>query len=77
MPEIPEPTIKQRLMILDDVSTFDVKAEVEASESAWVDVVWFDKRLPIPEKPFKMRYEPVLPVVGFEIELHTGLNANM
>jgi hypothetical protein len=56
---------------------FEVKTEVQASESAWVDLVWFDSRLPIPngKKSFNMRYAPVLPVVGFEIELHTGLNA--
>jgi len=56
---------------------FDVRAEVQASDSAFVDLVWFDGRLPIPtgKKGFNMRYAPVLPVVGFEIELHTGLNA--
>jgi hypothetical protein len=57
---------------------FDVVTEVEASESAWVDIVWFDKRLPVAAlsstKP-KMRYAPVLPVAAFEVELHTGLNA--
>lgn len=55
---------------------FGVRAEVQASESAYVDLVWFDKRLPLPieNKSFNMRYEPFLPVVGFEIELHTGLN---
>lgn len=42
-----------------------------------MDLVWFDKRLPLPidKKPFNMRYEPFLPVVGIEIELHTALNA--
>jgi hypothetical protein len=56
---------------------FDVKTEVEASESAFVDLVWFDRKLPLPKtkKPLHMRYAPVLPVVGFEIERHTGLNA--
>ena len=56
---------------------FDVKREVEASESAFVDLVWFDQKLPLPKtkKPLHMRYAPVLPVVGFEIERHTGLNA--
>lgn len=51
---------------------FGVKTEVEASESAFVDLVWFDPRLPIPKRSLKMRYAPVLPVVGFEVELHTG-----
>jgi hypothetical protein len=57
---------------------FDVVTEVEASESAWVDIVWFDKRLPVAAlssmKP-KMRYAPVLSVAAFEVELHTALNA--
>ena len=48
------------------------------SESAWVDVVWFDNRIPLISlgvaKP-KMRVHPALPVVAFEIELKTGLNA--
>ena len=54
---------------------FDARTEVEASESAWVDVVWFDKHLPVGEKPFKMRNALVLPVVAFEVEWGTGLNA--
>jgi hypothetical protein len=54
---------------------FDVRTEVEASESAFVDVVWFDKRLPVGDKSHNMRYEPVLPVIAFEIEWGTGLNA--
>lgn len=57
---------------------FEVAVEVEASESAWVDVVWFDKRLafePLGIKKPKMRWAPVLPVAGFEIEVKTGLNA--
>lgn len=57
---------------------YEVVTEVEASESAWVDVVWFDKRLPTralsSAKP-KIRFAPVLPVVGFEVELRTALNA--
>jgi hypothetical protein len=52
-----------------------LRTEVEASESAWVDVVWFDKRLPVGKKSFNMRYAPVLPVVAFELEWGTGLNA--
>jgi len=54
---------------------FDVKAEVQASESACVDIVWFDKRLPVGKKSFNLRYAPVLPVIGFEVEWGTGLNA--
>jgi hypothetical protein len=63
-----------------DVGTdlgFVTKAEVQASESAYVDVVWFDKRLPFPsgKKHWNMRSAPLLPIVGFEVELGTGLNA--
>lgn len=57
---------------------FDVATEVEASESAWVDVVWFDRRFAFDhlgiKKP-RMRWSPVMPVAGFEIEVKTGLNA--
>jgi hypothetical protein len=52
--------------------------EVKASESAWVDVVWFDQRLGLEVSGFErpdLRRHPVLPVVGFEIEVKTGLNA--
>lgn len=67
----------QLLLEVGNTLGFDVRTEVQASDSAYVDLVWFDKRLPIPtgKKSFHMRYAPVLPVVGFEIELHTGLNA--
>lgn len=56
---------------------FEVRKEVQASESAWVDLVWFDKKLLIPagKKSFNMRRAPVLPVVGFEVEFKTGLDA--
>jgi len=57
---------------------FEVAAEVEASEAAWVDVVWFDRRLSPASFGFsrpKIRRHPVLPVVGFEVEIRTGLNA--
>ena len=57
---------------------FEVRTEVEASESAWIDVVWFDPRLPIlaagRNKP-RLRYSPVIPVVGFEVEFKTAHNA--
>jgi hypothetical protein len=55
---------------------FDVKREVQASESAWVDLVWFDKRLGLTSFPAPMlRRHPVLPIVGFELEEKTGLDA--
>ena len=68
----------KRLIMLGEQLNFDVLTEVQASESAYVDVVWFDKRLPVGalgSKQLKMRYAPVLPVAAFEVELHTGLNA--
>lgn len=56
---------------------FAVRTEAEASDSAFVDLVWFDRRLPVPVQGHtcNIRYAPVLPVVGFEIELHTCLDA--
>ena len=70
------PAVTQLLIDLGTYLDFDVLTEVEASEgSAYVDVVWFDKRLPVGTKKPRMRYSPVLPVAAFEIELQTGLNA--
>lgn len=37
--------IKQLVIDLGKKLDFDVETEVPASESAWVDVVWYDKRL--------------------------------
>ena len=58
---------------------YDVEIEVEASESAWVDVVWFDKKFSFEsvgiKKGKKMRFSPVIPVAAFEIEIKTGTNA--
>ncbi len=73
-----KPALVQRLIELGKLLEFDVRAEVEASESAYVDVVWFDKRLPLGalgQRQLNMRYAPVLPVAAFEVELRTGLNA--
>jgi hypothetical protein len=69
------PSIEHRLIEAGKQLKFLVKEQVGASESAWVDLVWFDDRLPLPDKSFHMRYELLLPVIGFEIEHHTGLNA--
>jgi hypothetical protein len=72
------PELIQFLVKVGNQLNFDVRTEVQASESACVDVVWFDKQLPIPagwKRNFNMRYSPFLPTVGFEVELHTGLNA--
>lgn len=53
---------------------FQVGTEIQASDSAWVDVVWFDDKFDFgPMKGEKWSrvktwLQPVLPVVGFEIE---------
>jgi hypothetical protein len=56
---------------------FEVRKEVEAAEGAFVDMVWFDNRLALPlaGHSVKMRYQPVLPVVAFEIERRTAGSA--
>lgn len=57
---------------------FRVGTEIQASDSAWVDVVWFDERFDFgprkEEKWSKVKTwrQPVLPVVGFEIEASAG-----
>jgi hypothetical protein len=72
-----KPELIQLLVNLGNNLKFAARTEVGASESAFVDVVWFDTRLPIPvdTRSFNMRYQPFLPIVSFEVELHTGLNA--
>jgi hypothetical protein len=57
---------------------FEVSSEVGASAGAWVDMVWFDQRLSpsiFGVKTSTIRQAPLLPVVGFEIELATGGSA--
>lgn len=57
---------------------FHVFSEVEASEAAWVDVVWCDPKFSLavpPGKTPRLRRAPVLPVAAFEVENKTGLNA--
>ena len=57
---------------------FRVGTEIQASNSAWVDVVWFDERFDFgPAKGelwsrVKTWQQPVLPAVGFEIEASAG-----
>jgi hypothetical protein len=55
---------------------FEVEREVPAFSSAWVDVVWFDKRFRFPKPKSKetLLRVPKLPVVGFEIEYKTAIN---
>lgn len=57
---------------------FHSEIESQASESAWVDVVWFDPRLSphsLGLKQPNLRRTPALPVAGFEVEKRTALNA--
>jgi hypothetical protein len=56
---------------------FDAETEVPASLSAWVDVVWYDNRFrfPKPSASETLLRVPKLPVVGFEIESSSALNA--
>lgn len=66
------------LVALGEKLGFDVFTEVEASEAAWIDVVWCDPRFAkacVPNKKPKLRRVPVLPIVAFEVENKTGLNA--
>jgi len=57
---------------------FRVGTEIQASDSAWVDVVWFDDKFDFGPKKgekwskVKTWRQPVLPVVGFEIEATAG-----
>lgn len=58
---------------------FRVGTEIQASSSAWVDVVWFDERFDFGPKKEEERWskvktwlQPVLPIVGFEIEASAG-----
>jgi len=74
-------TKKDVTKILTELGTkpgFNVGTEVQASDSAWVDVVWFDDRFDFSPKKgekwsgMKTWRQPVLPVVGFEIEASAG-----
>jgi len=74
-------TKEEMTRILTDLGTklgFNVGTEVQASDSAWVDVVWFDNRFDFGPKKgekwsrVKTWRQPVLPVVGFEIEASAG-----
>ena len=67
-------TVLKVLVDLGRLLGFYVGTEIQASDSAWVDVVWFDNRFDFgPLKGdvwsrVKTWRQPVLPVVGFEIE---------
>lgn len=66
------------LVKLGEKLGFHVFTEVEASEAAWIDVVWCDPRFAkacLPGKKPRLRRAPVLPIAAFEVENKTGLNA--
>lgn len=74
---MPEP-LAQLIADLGRKLGFDVGLEVPASSAAWIDVVWFDQRLSptaFGAKTSTIRQAPILPVIGFEVELSTGANA--
>ena len=52
---------------------FEARTEVGASESAWVDVAWLDKRFRygLGERAHMWKY-PLVAVVGFEVEASAG-----
>lgn len=61
------PAVIDLLLRLGDELDFDVATNV-ASESGAVDVVWFDRSLPLAaiiSEPFDLRDAPVLPIVAF------------
>ena len=57
---------------------FSVGTEIQVSDSAWVDVVWFDDRFDFGPKKgdkwskVKTWRQPVIPIAGFEIEASAG-----
>jgi hypothetical protein len=66
------------LVAIGEKLGFYVVTEVEASEAAWGDVVWFDTRFSNASPPGKrprLRRTPALPIAAFEVENKTGLNA--
>jgi len=71
-------TVTEILVDLGRRLGFEVGLEIQASSSAWVDVVWFDEKFdfgPLKGESWsrvKTWRQPVLPVVGFEIEASAG-----
>jgi len=58
---------------------FHVGEEIQASDSAWVDIVWFDSKFdygPTSAEDRWIRVKtwrlPVIPIVGFELEASAG-----
>ena len=69
-------SLREVICKLGEKLGFEVEREVPASTSAWVDLVWFDKRFRFPKPKSKetLLRVPKLPVVGFEIEYKTATN---
>ncbi|MEM2612994.1 MAG: hypothetical protein QXO15_02050 [Nitrososphaerota archaeon] len=70
-------SLKEIICELGERLGFEVEREVPASSSAWVDVVWYDKRFRFskPKSTETLLRIPKLPVVAFEIEEKTARNA--
>ncbi|MEM3765824.1 MAG: hypothetical protein QXU46_02210, partial [Candidatus Bathyarchaeia archaeon] len=68
--------MKEIICELGEKLEFEVEREVPASSSAWVDIVWYDKRFrfPKPKSTETLLRVPKLPVVAFEIEAKTATN---
>jgi len=69
-------SLREVICKLGEKLGFEVEREVPASTSAWVDLVWFDKRFRFPKPKSKetLLRVPKLLVVGFEIEYKTATN---
>ncbi|MEM3840439.1 MAG: hypothetical protein QW090_04760 [Candidatus Bathyarchaeia archaeon] len=69
-------SLKEIICELGERLGFEVEREVPASSSAWVDIVWYDKRFrfPKPKSTETLLRVPKLPVVAFEIEVKTAIN---
>jgi hypothetical protein len=72
------PAVNDLLLRLGAELEFDVANDV-ASESGSVDVVWFDRSLPVAaiiSEPFNLRDAPVLPIVAFIARTTAQLEAS-
>jgi len=72
------PAVLDLLLRLGAELDFDVAKDV-ASESHTVDVVWFDRSLPLAaiiSEPFDLRDAPVLPIVAFIARTAAQLQAS-
>lgn len=70
-------SLKEIICELGEKLSFEVECEVPVSSSAWVDIMWYDKRFRFskPKSTETLLRIPKLPVVAFEIEEKTARNA--